>query len=238
MPHQPQHFRPDLAALKAVPLLTGLDRAALEEVAASGRTVRIPKDAVLFEQSAPASALHLLLHGRLKVVQATAEGEQTVLRFIGPNEPAGVLALLGPAQTYPASTIAVTDSVLLTWEGPALRGLAERHPQLVMNAMRAMSGRTQEAHARLRELGAERVERRLAMALLRLLRQAGVREPDGAVRIDFPLSRQDLAEMSGTTLPTASRILSHWEHSGILAEGGRLRIVVRDPHALVRIAEG
>ena len=83
----------------------------------------------------------------------------------------------------------------------------------------------------------QRVERRLAQALLRLVRQAGHREPDGAVRIDFPISRQDIAEMTGTTLHTASRVLSGWEHAGILGEGGRQRIVVRNPRALMRIAE-
>lgn len=230
--------RPGLAALEAVPLFKGLDGAALAGVVGAGRTRRLPKDEILFEQGAPATALHLLLQGRLKVTQSGPEGEQVLLHFVGPGEPAGVLALLGPGQAYPATAGAVVDCALLSWEGPALRGVVERHPAVTANAMRAMAGRTQEVHARLRELGAERVERRLAMALLRLVRQAGAREPDGAVRIDFPLARQDLADMAGTTLPTASRILSAWEQSGILAGGGRLRVVVRDPHALVRIAEG
>ncbi|MGG5812173.1 Crp/Fnr family transcriptional regulator [Falsiroseomonas sp. CW058] len=238
MPHTSPGFRPDPAALAAAPLLAGLDPPALHDVAAAGHTTRLAKDATLFEQGAPATALHLVLHGRLKVLQTTSEGQQTVLRFAGPNEPAGVLALLGPGQAYPATVVAVVDSVLLSWEGAALRGVVERHPAIMANAMRAMSGRTQDVHARLREIGTERVERRLAMTLLRLMRQAGVREPDGTVRIDFPLARQDLAEMVGTTLPTASRILSAWEAQGILAEAGRRQVLVRDPHALVRIAEG
>jgi CRP/FNR family transcriptional regulator, nitrogen oxide reductase regulator len=230
--------RLDPLALASVPFLAGLDGPAIEAIAAAGRTGRLAKDAVLFEEGAPAVALHLLLQGRLKVVQTGPQGEQTVLRFVGPNEPAGVLALLGPGQRYPASAVAATDCVLLSWEGAALREITERHPSLAANALRTMAGRTQEVHARLRELGAERVERRLAMALLRLVRQAGVRESDGAVRIDFPLARQDLADMAGTTLPTVSRILSAWEGAGILAGGGRMKVAVRDPHALVRIAEG
>jgi CRP-like cAMP-binding protein len=230
--------RLDLAALEKVPLFAGLARQALEEVAAAGRTWRLARDEVLFEEGAPATALHLMLQGRLKVAQSGPGGEQVVLRFVGPNEPAGVLAVLGTDQLYPATVVAATDSVLLSWEGPALRRVLEQHPSLVTNTMRAMSGRTQEAHARLRELGAERVERRLALALLRLVRQAGVREPDGGVRIDFPLGRQDLAEMTGTTLATASRVLSAWEQSGILAAGGRMKVVVQDPHALMKIAEG
>ena len=227
----------DPAALAATPFLAGLGAEAVADLAAAGRTRRLARDAVLFEQDAPATALHLVLQGRLKVVRGTAAGEQTTLRFVGPGEPAGVLALLGPDQRYPATAIAATDVVLLSWEGPALRGVVERHPALAAAALRAMAGRTREAHDRLHELGNDRVERRLALAVLRLVRQAGVKEPDGAVRIDFPLGRQDLAEMAGTTLATASRVLSAWEAAGILAAGGRLKIVLRDPAALVRIAE-
>jgi CRP-like cAMP-binding protein len=192
----------------------------------------------LFEQGTPATSLHLLLQGRLKVAQAAEDGQQTVLRFVGPNQLAGVFALLGPGQLYPATVTAVVDCSVLTWEGPALQALITQHPQIVVNAMRTLGARSQEAHARLHEVAAERVERRLAHALLRLVRQAGVREPDGSVRIDFPVSRQDLAEMTGTTLPTASRIMSAWEGAGILATGGRMRVTVKDPHALMRIAEG
>jgi CRP-like cAMP-binding protein len=88
---------------------------------------------------------------------------------------------------------------------------------------------------RYQELATERVERRVARALLRLARQVGQKEEDG-VLIGLPLSREDLAEMTGTTLYTVSRILSGWEHQG-LVEAGRERVFIRDPHALVAIAE-
>jgi CRP-like cAMP-binding protein len=88
---------------------------------------------------------------------------------------------------------------------------------------------------RLRELATERVEQRVARTLLRLARQVG-RKVEGGVLIDMPLSRQDLAEMTGTTLYTVSRILSQWEQQH-LVETGRERILIRQPHGLVAIAE-
>jgi CRP/FNR family transcriptional regulator, nitrogen oxide reductase regulator len=84
-------------------------------------------------------------------------------------------------------------------------------------------------------MATERVERRIAHAVLRLARQAGRRVEEG-VQIEFPLSRQDIAEMTGTTLHTVSRTMSAWEQAGLI-DGGRQRIVIKDPHALVRIAE-
>jgi len=81
----------------------------------------------------------------------------------------------------------------------------------------------------------ERVERRVARALLRLVHDSG-RRVDGGVEITFPISRQDVAEMTGTTLYTVSRLMSAWEDQGIV-RSGRQRIVLTKPHALVAIAE-
>ena len=110
------------------------------------------------------------------------------------------------------------------------------HPSLAANAMRMVGSRLQEAHQRVRELSTEDVERRLAHALLKLAHDAGVAKKSG-VEIDFPVSRQDLAEMTASTLHTVSRIMSSWEAAGIL-EGGRQRVAVRDEQRLRTIAEG
>jgi CRP-like cAMP-binding protein len=101
--------------------------------------------------------------------------------------------------------------------------------------MQTIGGRLQEAHTRVVEMSTQQVERRVAHALLRLAKQAGRRIEHG-VQIDFPISRQDVAEMTGTTLHTVSRILSAWEQQGLI-ESGRQRIVLRDPHKLFTLAE-
>jgi CRP-like cAMP-binding protein len=93
----------------------------------------------------------------------------------------------------------------------------------------------QETHTRVLEMSTQQVERRVAHALLRLARQAG-RKVEQSVEIDFPISRQDIAEMTGTTLHTVSRTLSAWERQGLI-ESGRQRIVLRDPHRLFALAE-
>ena len=84
-------------------------------------------------------------------------------------------------------------------------------------------------------MSTQQVERRVAHALLRLAKQAG-RKVEHGIEIDFPISRQDIAEMTGTTLHTVSRTLSAWEQQGLI-ESGRQRIVLRDPHRLFELAE-
>ena len=85
------------------------------------------------------------------------------------------------------------------------------------------------------EISTEQVEKRIAHALLRLVKQSG-RKVEHGVEIDFPISRQDIAQMTGTTLHTVSRTLSAWETKG-LVESSRQKIVVREPHKLFMLAE-
>jgi CRP-like cAMP-binding protein len=98
-----------------------------------------------------------------------------------------------------------------------------------------VGGRLQEAQTRMAEMSTEQVERRIAHALLRLANQAG-RKVEGGVKIDFPISRQDIAEMTGTTLHTVSRTLSLWEQQGMV-ESARQSVVLTDPHRLFALAE-
>jgi CRP-like cAMP-binding protein len=168
------------------------------------------------------------------LTQVTPEGDQVILHLVHPGEMFGGIAVLGDA-TYPVSAQALEDCQALAWDGEGMAGLMERTPRLALNALRLLAGRVQELQDRVRELATERVERRVARTLLRLARQAG-RKVENGVWIDLPLSRQDLAEMTGTTLFTVSRVLSRWEQQG-LVEAGRERVLIRFPHGLVRIAE-
>ena len=70
---------------------------------------------------------------------------------------------------------------------------------------------------------------------MRLAKQAG-RKTDEGIEIDFPISRQEIAEMTGTTLHTVSRTLSSWENQG-LVRSGRQKVIVTDPHGLLLVAE-
>jgi CRP-like cAMP-binding protein len=220
-----------LATLGEAPLLRGLSASSLEDVAAQAKEKRAEAGATLFREGEPASVFYLVLKGRVKLTQVGANGHEVILRFVGPGEAVAALALFEGA-TYPLTASAVSESLLLVWRRDVLRELFQHHPPLAVNAMRLLSERLREVQARFRELATERVAQRIARALVR---QTGRRVEDG-VLIDLPLSRQDLADMTGTTLYTVSRVLSEWESRGIL-ESGREKVLVKQPHALVAIAE-
>jgi CRP/FNR family transcriptional regulator, nitrogen oxide reductase regulator len=223
-----------LDVLPGVRLFRGLASGQLDEVAAAARHLTKNSGQRFFAQGDPACRLFVMLRGRVKISQITPEGHQIVVRYAGAGETFGCVSLCG-AREYPATGEAVTPSEALSWNREEMDGLMKRNSIIAVNALQVLGRELLEIRSRYQELATERVERRIARALLRLVRQAG-RKVDTGVLIDFPVSRQDLGEMTGTTLHTVSRILSGWEQKAIIASGRR-RIVIRQPHALVSIAE-
>ena len=228
-------LRLDKTLIADLPLFEGFAPSALDDILERAHAVHYPKGKVVFSQHEDAHWFFLLLHGRLRVTQVTPQGEQIVVRFVNPGDLFGIALAIGRT-TYPGTATAAADSLALVWPSSAWPGIMAAHPSLAANAMRMVGSRLQEAHERVRELSTEDVERRLAHALLKLAHDAGVAKKSG-IEIDFPVSRQDLAEMTASTLHTVSRIMSSWEAAGIL-EGGRQRVAIRDEQRLQAIAEG
>ena len=217
-----------------MPLFKGLQGDALSRIVGLARTAEMAAGACFFNEGEAADAFFVLTGGRVKLTQLTPEGHQVVLRIIGPGDAFGGVGAFGEP-VYPISAEAVEASVALRWTSPSMRRLLESEPAVAVNALRFVSGRLHDLQRRYRQLMTERVERRIARALVRLAREAGRRGEDG-MEIAFPISRQDVAEMTGTTLFTVSRLLSSWEQQGLI-RGGRQRIVLRKPQALVAIAD-
>ena len=196
----------DVEALAAVPLFCGLTSSDLTKIVQAASVRPIKRLAVLFRHGAPAMTLYVAAQGRFKLTQVTANGHEVLLRFIGPSQMLGGTALLGDA-CYPVTAVAVEPSHVLGWSSASISQFLTRHPRLAHNALQLMSQRIVELQDRCRELATEQVDRRVARALLRLAQQTGSKV-EGGILLGIRLSRQDLAEMTGTTLFTASRILS------------------------------
>ena len=186
-----------------------------------------------FFQGDPATYAYILVTGRAKLMQTSPAGQQVNLRTISEWEMFGALGAVRDNATYPATAQAMEQSTVLAIKSDYLRELMATRPYLSFDLMKLMTNYIQEMQQRYRELATEKVERRSARSLLRLAAQMGVKM-DGGIELSF--TRQDLAEMSGTTLYTVSRVLSDWERQG-LVEAGRERVLIRNPHGVVSIAE-
>ena len=193
----------------------------------------IEEGGFFFFQGDPATYLYVLTSGRAKLMQTSPAGQQVNLRTIKEYEMFGALGAIRENATYPATAQAMENSTALAIKSDDLKQLLQTRPYLSFGLMKLMTSYIQEMQERYRELATEKVERRIARVLLRLAAQMGTKI-DGGIELSF--TRQDLAEMSGTTLYTVSRVLSDWERQG-LVEAGRERVVIRNPHGVVSIAE-
>jgi len=218
--------------LRHNPLFHGVNGCEMTLLLGQAREKSAVRKSSFFHEQDAAVHCFLLISGRIKLVQSNAEGAQVVNRFLGPGEMFGWAGIMG-GDGYPASALAMTDSKALCWEAASIRKAMLASPRLAVNALDLIGARLREAQDRLRELATERVEQRIARALLRLTGRASDQEPE-AITFDFPLSRQDLAEISGTTLYTVSRVLAGWEQSRIVRTG-RQSLVLLKPGALARI---
>lgn len=220
--------------LADVPLFAGLPAGTLTRILSLAHSKRLESGAFFFREGDEAESFFLLTSGRVKLTQLTPEGHQIVLRMIGPGDAFGGVGAFGDP-TYPVSAEAVEPSAALAWTSATMRQLLEGEPAMAVNALRFVAGRYHDLQRRYRQAMTERVERRVARAVLRLVHDAGRRVDDG-VEIGFAVSRQDIAEMTGTSLFTVSRLLSAWEEQG-LVRSSRQRIVLTRRDALVAIAE-
>lgn len=221
--------------LRRAPFFNGAASDVLKKCAALASAYPISKDEQLFHQGEPASHSYLLAWGRLRLDQATSDGRNIVIRYLGPGDLVGTVAVLR-SKPYPATPVAVEDGMTLFWSAAAKAKLIADHPVLATNTIDLIGCRLEELQERLQEVATQRVERRIAATLLRQVRHAGRRVEEG-VEIPYSLSRNEIAELTATTLHTVSRTLSAWEQEGILSGKRSSHLVITKPHRLVEIAE-
>ncbi|MDD9978975.1 MAG: Crp/Fnr family transcriptional regulator [Boseongicola sp.] len=198
---------------------------------ASVKTVRSGE--MFFMEGENATHFFLLLDGYVRVVRITEHGEQIVALHIPSGQLFGIAKALART-TYPATAEAASECLALCWPTSLWDQFGTDYPSFLTETYRSVGKRVGEMNDRIVEMATLHVEQRIANALLRLVNQAGKATHEG-VEIDFPITRQDVSEMTGTTLHTVSRLLSTWESEGIVSSR-RKKIVVTQPHLLMERA--
>lgn len=225
--------RPHQAFLEAK-VFKGLSPKAISSIAQKFSPRTIERDEFLFHESEPAHTYYLIGEGQVKILQTSSEGFDVILHVLGLGDLIGALPTLGEG-TYPASAQGLSDVRAFAIPATEFEGILQRHSIVAINLLRFAAGVIQHSHKRLREMATERVERRLARVLSRLSNQLGRKTRD-EILIDAPLTRQDLAEMTGTSPFTVSRTLKMWERQGIL-RSKREQVIISDQQALASIGD-
>ena len=226
--------RLDESLLKHLPPFSKLDKRQIRTILDQATSRRYDSGIAIFDEGAPAERFYMLLDGYVRVVRVTATGEQVTALHIPAGQLLGIAKAIGK-EHYPATAMTATESLALSWPTHLWNGFVSDYDGFATESYKTVGNRVGEMNNRIVEMATQQVEQRVANALLRLINQTGRKVADG-IEIDFPITRQDLSELTATTLHTVSRLLSAWEKQGMV-QSKRKRIKVCDPHALVVLSQ-
>ncbi|HBY95773.1 MAG TPA: Crp/Fnr family transcriptional regulator [Chloroflexi bacterium] len=221
-----------LKILAKVPLFTGLSP---EEVAEVNRLFQergyLPSETIYLAGD-PASRLYVVAAGKVKLLRHTVGGQDVLLDILTPSEFFGSLSALGD-ETYSDTAQAHTGCCALGIAADDFQTVLRRYPSVTLQVLAIVAARLHAAHEVVRQLSAHPVESRVASTLLKLAQKLG-EEREDAILIQVPLSRQDLAEMTGTTTETVSRVMSQFRKAGLI-RSGRQWVAIADPERLAAL---
>jgi CRP/FNR family transcriptional regulator, nitrogen oxide reductase regulator len=218
--------------LQEIPFYRRLPPEERKRLAAVSRVKGYAKGETIFSEGAPADVFFTIVRGRVKIFKMTPAGKDLILEIFGAGDPLGAVAVYED-RPYPASALALEDTLCLLIRRQDFFALLERHPMLVRGLLLGLTRRLVELTNRLAELTGGRVEPRFARLFLKLSDQMGTPVQDGTF-IPLPLSRQELADLTGTTIETCIRIMSRWGKDG-LVRTEKEGFVVMDREALERL---
>ncbi|SNZ03874.1 cAMP-binding domain of CRP or a regulatory subunit of cAMP-dependent protein kinases [Persephonella hydrogeniphila] len=214
--------------LKEIPLLEGIPEEELKKISKYFHLKEYKKNEYIFFEGDEEPGIYIVIDGIVKLIKETTDGKTVILRLVTPKEVFGWLVMgdSKPSSTYTAQ--ALVDTKVLYISNQDFLKLLNLYPALAVKITCDASKMLLEAYDRLKSLAAEKVEGRIANLLLELSRKIG-REEDDKIVIKAPITRQDLAEMTGTTVETAIRIMSKWKKEGIVnTERGKIEILDPD----------
>jgi CRP/FNR family transcriptional regulator len=223
-----------LELLRKTPVFRVLSPVDRETVARVAAIRNYTKGQTIFEEGEPSDAFYTIAAGRVKVFKMLPSGKDLILEVFGSGDPLGAVAAYD-GRPFPAGAVALEDTACLVISRPDFFRLLEQHPTLVRGLLLGLTHRLVELTNRLAELSGGTIERRFARLFLKLASEMG-RQERGGTFVPLSLSRQELADMTGTTIETCIRIMSRWGKQEIVRTE-KDGFVVLDRGALQGVAE-
>jgi CRP-like cAMP-binding protein len=220
--------------LTALPVFAGLSERDWDKILDLFSERQYQKDDYIFLEGEAPEALYVVRSGKVKVLRHSTDGKDVVLRVASSGQLLGTVATFD-GSGYPGTAQAIEDCVLLVIARNDCLTLCSRYPVFALAVIADLGARLRSSAEQIRSLAVERVEQRIARTLLKLAETAGSDVSDGRV-IEMPLTRQDVADMTGTTVETAIRTMSKFRRLGLIRTR-RGKVVLVDREALLEISE-
>lgn len=214
----------DAAFLKAASFFSGLSDKDLEKIAAISIEKKLKKNSMIFTEGDPGDSFYYVKSGKVKVFRTYEDGREHILHILGEGGIFGEATLFS-GLPYPASALVYEDAVIGIVRNMALEELVARSPELSLKLVRLLASKLLQAQSKIRDLTFNDVFSRTASQIVKLSAEHG-RNIEPGIKIDIPLSRQELAEMAGTTRETVSRAISRFKKEKSLVEQDEKLVII------------
>ena len=205
---------PTEAVLRKIDMFRRVAASERQHILQVARLQHFTKGEQIFREGDPAETFLAIVKGRVKVYKAAPGGKEIILEIFGAGDPLATVAVY-ESRDLPASALALEDTECLAIGRADFFALLEHHPALVRALLSGLTLRLIDLTRRLAEMTAGRVEARFARLFLKFASQIG-RPVQGGVHVAMPLTRQELADLTGTTIETAIRTMSRWQKDGVV----------------------
>lgn len=206
--------------LASLPFLKGLARPDLERVSRAFLPRKLARGRTVFAEGDPADAAYLLKSGLVKAVKLSPKDAPVILEIIVPGHLFGMMAALDK-KPYPVDAVCLQDCEVYRVRTADFAELMRRHPPF-SEAVYAEVGEHLRHSQALRAMAKESADRRIGYILWMLSLSLGR---------EMRLGREEIAEMAGTTVETAIRVLGRFRAAGLVAARWK-RVTVLKPEAL------
>lgn len=215
--------------LNKVSMFNTLSDSDVKEVRKYLVTEKYRKKELIFTEGDPPDWLYIVAEGKVKITRISHEGKEIILEIIPPMDIFGAVAVLR-GFPYPANAVAMEDTQVVKISRGNLMAVMDRFPSAMYCMVQSLGDRIRGSHDTLKSIALEKVGSRIASLLIKLSEQTG-KETPGGLAIDLRLTKQDIAEMVGTTVETAIRTMSRLKKQGVIAERAG-KIIIKDPERL------
>jgi len=208
----------------------------LANAARETTTLNLERHALVWNEGDTCRNLYFLLSGRVKIIKHSETGKDVIIEIYGPKDAIGETStLVGGA--YTTAAVCLSPASLLCVPRAQILDLLATVPGMALRSLRGMARRQRMLMQKIKELAAGGVEYRIAHLLLKLADRIGEESGRDEISIPIVLSRQDIADLVGTTVETAIRVMSRWRKMGIVTNDKK-GILIRDRETLEDLASG
>lgn len=215
--------------LGSIRIFNSLSDTDIEEITSLVSTESLGKKETVFSEGDQSEWFYAVFEGKVKITKLSVEGKEIILELIQPGELFGAVASL-KGFPYPANAVAMEDSSIMKISRKNMMLILDMFPSLMFNLMESLSDRLRDSHETTKNIALEKVASRIAALLLKLSEQMGTETADG-LKLNIKLTKQDIAEMVGTTVETSIRTMSRFKKQGLVKEEAG-NVIILDPEGL------